>query len=46
MLFGGGENWLDCHVPDCDRKTKAVREYVIEYVRDMYKYLVEDWGDK
>ena len=35
LLFGGGENWLDCHVPDCDRKTEAVREYVIEYVRDM-----------
>jgi len=44
LLFSGGENWLDSHVPDCDRGTEAVRVYVIDYVRGMYKYIVEDWN--
>lgn len=43
LLFSGGENWLDSHVPDCDRGTEAVREYVIDYVCGMYKYIIEDW---
>ena len=43
LLFSGGENWLDSHVPDCDRGTDSVREYVIDYVRGMYKYIIEDW---
>lgn len=43
VLFSGDENWLDTHVPDDERETESIRDYLISYMNEMFKYITEDW---
>lgn len=43
VLFLGSENWLESHVPVQEREHEAIRDYLIVYTKEMYKYETEGW---
>lgn len=43
VLFEGGQEWLESHVPHQQRKGQELRRYIVDYIDDIFEYVVDRW---
>jgi len=44
-LFEGGQEWLETRVPEQERHGEQLRRYILDYVDEIFDYVVACWRE-
>jgi len=43
VLFDGGSEWLETRVPEHERHGEHLRRYILDYIEEVFDYVVACW---